>query len=379
MKIFINMISLFSGGPKTVGFGFLEGIRKNSNHTWIILLPRNNGYEDYIQQIDIKYNKKVTIIFACYPTYIFKPILKFYYDQIFTSFFYYFKNINIVFMTGNFSCWFINHKHQLILQHNASYLQKYSSKHHGGKFKYFLGKCLMTISIFPKPRLIVQLQCIKSKFISQFKYPYNLIKVVTMVPLPRYLNLTKNIESFSILKKISYNDVSLKLFFPANYYPGKNHKILIPLAEIIKAYNYKIVIFVTLPYDCEFLSEVKLKNLDKIIINLGYINNQIINLVYQSVNYLFFPSYVESYGMPYVEALQNGIPIITADYDFSREICGDSAIYFEQDCIESLHQAICLAMDDQIFKMVKDSVMQSKSRFQHNWNSIIDEIFPMSI
>ncbi len=48
MKIFVNMISLFSGGPRTVGFGILDGIKNNINHSWVILLPQKNGYEDYI-------------------------------------------------------------------------------------------------------------------------------------------------------------------------------------------------------------------------------------------------------------------------------------------------------------------------------------------
>lgn len=376
MKIFVNMISLFSGGPRTVGFGFLDGIKNNLNHSWVILLPQKNGYEDYITKLNIIENKNITIIFARYPNFILKPVVKFFYDQFYTSFYYYLNKVNIVFMTANFSCWFINHKQQKILQHNALYLQKYTNKYHGGMFKYYLGKFLMKISLISTPRLIVQLECIKSKFITQYNYPSSLIKVVTMVPLPRYLDFQDNSESCTIINKITATNKKLKFFFPANFYPGKNHKFLLSLAELIHSHNYEIVIFVTLPNDCEFLKEVSLKKLDKIIINLGFIENQKINMVYQSVNYLFFPSYVESYGMPYVEAIQNGIPIITADYDFSREICGDTAIFFEQDCIKSLHHAICLAMDNEFSEALKLAVNRAQSRFQHSWTTIIDEIFP---
>lgn len=373
------MISLFSGGPRTVGFGFLEGIKCNSNHNWVILIPQKNGYEDYIKKINIKSNKNVTIIYARYPTSLLKPLVKFFYDQIYTSIYYYFNNINTVFMTANFSCWFIDHKKQVILEHNALYLQEYTRKYHGGIFKYYLGKYLMKISLIYTPRLIVQLECIKNKFMTQHRYPSDLIKVVTMVPVSSELDCKKTSESCDINEILAIENKKLKLFFPANYYPGKNHKILIPLAELIRDHNYEIIIFVTLPMDCEFLAEVRLKNLEKIVINLGYVENKKINNVYQSVDYLFFPSYVESYGMPYVEAIQNGIPIITADYDFSREICGDSAIFFEQDCIQSLHHAICLAMNNEFSGKLREAVSREKLKFQHSWANVVDDVFPQII
>jgi glycosyltransferase involved in cell wall biosynthesis len=379
MKIFVNMISLFTGGPRIVGFGLLEGVKYNSNHSWVILLPQNKGYEDYIKKLNIKSNKNVTILYARYPTSFLKPLVKFFYDQIYTSLYYYLNNINTVFMTANFSCWFIDKKIQVILEHNAMYLQEYTRKYHGGIFKYYLGKYLMKLSLISTPRIIVQLECIKNKFMTQYRYPSDLIKVVTMVPVSSELDYKKTSESSDINEIMAIENKKIKLFFPANYYPGKNHKILFPLAELIRDYSYEIVIFVTLPMDCEFLAEVSLKNLENIIINLGYIENKKINKVYQSVDYLFFPSYVESYGIPYVEAIKNGIPIITADYDFSREICGDSAIFFEQDCIKSLHHAICLAMNKEFSGKLREALSRERLKFQHSWATLVDDVFPKII
>jgi glycosyltransferase involved in cell wall biosynthesis len=261
------------------------------------------------------------------------------------------------------------------LEHNALYFQKYSSKYSGGKFKYDLGKFLMKFSLSFTPRLVVQLECIRNKIATQYKYPPDHIKVVTMVPLSIDFDVEKCPESNHLTLKLAKKDAKLKLFYPANYYPGKNHKILIPLAELIKNNNYEIVIFVTLPEDCDFLAEVRLRKLEKIIINLGYIEHQNINRAYQLIDYLFFPSYVESYGMPYVEAIKNGIPIITADYDFSRETCGSSAIYYEQDDIESLHRAICAAMNEDFSNELKSALSREQLRFQHSWASLVDEVF----
>jgi glycosyltransferase involved in cell wall biosynthesis len=197
-----------------------------------------------------------------------------------------------------------------------------------------------------------------------------------MVPPLKNNMLDVESDIASILKTVLNQDRKIKLFYPANFYPGKNHKILIPLAELIMKNNDEVVIFITLPNNCEFMKEVRLKHLEKIIINLEYIDNNQIDKVYQLVDCLFFPSYVESYGMPYVEAIKNSIPIITADYDFSREICGNAAIFFKQNCIESLHQALRQFTDTEYFGRLKVAVNNEKSRFEHDWATVINEIFP---
>ena len=42
-----------------------------------------------------------------------------------------------------------------------------------------------------------------------------------------------------------------------------------------------------------------------------------------------FPSLVESFGHPLVEAMAAGLPIAASDIPVHREVCGDAAIYFD--------------------------------------------------
>ncbi|HLW79071.1 MAG TPA: glycosyltransferase family 1 protein [Terriglobia bacterium] len=50
---------------------------------------------------------------------------------------------------------------------------------------------------------------------------------------------------------------------------------------------------------------------------------------YRRADIFVFPSMVESFGFPMAEAMAVGLPVVAADTELNREICGDAALYFE--------------------------------------------------
>lgn len=51
--------------------------------------------------------------------------------------------------------------------------------------------------------------------------------------------------------------------------------------------------------------------------------------LYRHANALVFPSLMEGFGLPAVEAINEGCPVIVSDIPVFHEILGDSAIYFD--------------------------------------------------
>jgi glycosyltransferase involved in cell wall biosynthesis len=50
--------------------------------------------------------------------------------------------------------------------------------------------------------------------------------------------------------------------------------------------------------------------------------------LYRNADIFVFPSLVESFGFPLVEAMAWGLPIVAADTPVNREVCGEVAVYF---------------------------------------------------
>jgi glycosyltransferase involved in cell wall biosynthesis len=139
-------------------------------------------------------------------------------------------------------------------------------------------------------------------------------------------------------KKAPFYDFKLPkgtlLLCLSRYYPHKNLEIFVPLAEEIKkrGLDFKIIITIDESQDRRvkpFLSLVRERGLDTIIINLGPVEMKNTPSLYKQCDGLLMPTLLETYCLPYVESMTHKRLILTSDMDFSRDVCGDAAVYFD--------------------------------------------------
>ena len=52
---------------------------------------------------------------------------------------------------------------------------------------------------------------------------------------------------------------------------------------------------------------------------------------YKKASCVFQPTLAEVFSATYLEAMAMGVPIITSDLDFARDVCGNAAYYFNPD------------------------------------------------
>lgn len=150
------------------------------------------------------------------------------------------------------------------------------------------------------------------------------IKVIGQPP-PSWFNLSRRISS------LRQESRGLRLFYPAAEYPHKNHMIFEGLLSLdLKALIDRLVL--TLPKK-RFSAEPGWLSC------VGRLNHADCLAEYERADALIFPSFLESYGLPLVEAMVMGIPVIASDLPYARVLCGDEGIYFNPDSPESLLEA----------------------------------------
>lgn len=123
----------------------------------------------------------------------------------------------------------------------------------------------------------------------------------------------------------------LRLFYPAAGYPHKNHEIFAGLLNRdVDGLIDRIVL--TLP-------SRRFPEAPGWLSCVGQLTHAECLAEYERADALVFPSVLESYGLPLVEAMVIGIPIIAADQPYARVLCGDEGIYFDPESPESLVEA----------------------------------------
>jgi glycosyltransferase involved in cell wall biosynthesis len=60
---------------------------------------------------------------------------------------------------------------------------------------------------------------------------------------------------------------------------------------------------------------------------LGFVEREDLRRLYAGARFFLFPSLYEGFGLPALEAMTLGCPVITSNASSLREVCGDAAVY----------------------------------------------------
>ncbi|MCE0463859.1 glycosyltransferase family 4 protein [Pseudomonas uvaldensis] len=122
--------------------------------------------------------------------------------------------------------------------------------------------------------------------------------------------------------------------------PRKNHAYLLDAFERAWAAGSqaRLCIIGKIGWKCEALIERIRRHpqLDHRLFMFNDASDQSLEHAYRHATALVFPSYVEGFGLPLVEAMQRGLPAMGSDIEVFREIGGEFMVYFDLDDPQSL-------------------------------------------
>ncbi len=156
-------------------------------------------------------------------------------------------------------------------------------------------------------------------------------------------------EKFKILKEDTViNKLKAKYELPQNFIlylgtlePRKNLKNLIKAFDNLEESNKKLVIAGGKGWLYkDIFSLVREKKLENDIIFTGYVDKEDIVPLYNAATLFVYPSLYEGFGLPPLEAMACGTPVITSNVSSLPEVVGDAAITVDPKNINELSEAI---------------------------------------
>ena len=119
---------------------------------------------------------------------------------------------------------------------------------------------------------------------------------------------------------------------------------------------------------------LNLDNLPKQVRFLGFINDDDLPLLYAAARCFIFPSFYEGFGLPVLEAMACGVPVIASYAASLPEVLGDAGIQFDPMDVDELAAAISRLLNDDM--LVRNLVQLGVQRAKlYTWEKTRDRIW----
>src|SRR5262249_2709317 len=140
------------------------------------------------------------------------------------------------------------------------------------------------------------------------------------------------------------------LFYPANFWKHKNHDCLLRALQLLKTKFGVSVDVVLTGFEQSNGYPVAAKadayGVRAQVHLLGHVDVEEVAYLYRHARMMVFPSVFEGFGIPLVEAMNMGCPIVAAGDTSIPEIVADAAELFDPRSAEQLAEAILRLWDD---------------------------------
>lgn len=344
MRILVNDIAASSGGVLTVLKDFYKFVKENDKENeWFFLVC-----DDYIESTE---NIHVIKLPEIKKSYLKRLVFDFLTGRKFI------KNLNVdyVFSLQNTLVHGVDVP-QVVYQHqplpfqdvkNYSFFKKDERKM--AVYQHLIGKTIF-LSAKKADKLIVQTE-----------WMIDAINKKCSVPKERIIKIAPNIENSENLR-VDVERKNNMFFYPTSAMPYKNISCIYEACKILESKNLDFTVKVTVP-DGDAQR------------NIQYIGQIPRNEVFANLceGTLIFPSYIETFGYPLIEAAQMGAIVLAADCDYAHEVLSgyENVYYFNPFEPKELAVLIEKVISGEIerfdtFKKVEES--------NNTWENVVNEI-----
>lgn len=371
MKIAINTLAIIPGkvgGTEIFLVNLIKNlVRIDKENRYLILVTKNNkrifsNYPENVELLEFNFNNNSRVIRIFFEQVILPSKLKKEKVGLFIAP----NNTGLIYcpckilLIVHDLIYFIYPKYYSFLRRN--YLQKF--------VKYSCKKANKIVAVS---------QSTKNDIVRYTGVKESKIKLIYEgVELKRFANIKKEEAKQFIIKEYGIKDY---IFSPTSLYPHKNNHILIrAFAELKKQKKipHKLIITGGDPFKrAGWLKDlIRNYNLENEVFYLGRIFDKHIPLFYRAADLTVYLSSYEGFGLPVLEAMASGCPVLSSNRGSLPEIVGEAGIVVDPTNIEQITHRMYELLTNKTLR--KEYVIKGLIRAkQFSWKNCANEFIKL--
>jgi glycosyltransferase involved in cell wall biosynthesis len=239
------------------------------------------------------------------------------------------------------------------------------------KIKYYF-KYMLPILIRASSAIITISEATKNDIISYYKVDHKPIYVI-----PHGIN--RNIFSpvdIPLIDNVKHKyNINNYILFVSETRPYKNLYKLVQAYSNLNIPDIDLVIVGNIfKYGKdELLGLIKTLEIEERVRFLGYVPDNDLPSLYSGARMLVFPSLVEGFGAPPLEAMSCGCPVIASNASSVPEVCGNAALYIDPYNIDDISDRIKLLISNDPLR--QELIQKGIARSQlFSWEKTVSDI-----
>lgn len=254
--------------------------------------------------------------------------------------------------------------------------------------KFLLYRVLVKITVKKADHLIVPSRYWQDELVRRYDLKRDKISITyegvdtkyLKPPMPRPARRgrkTSNIKPQTI-KKFNINKPFV--IYTGSLYPHKNVERLVKAVKLLRTSNFKPqASSITLVVACarnvfydRFRQKIKEMNAEKFVNLAGFVPDEDLIGLYRQAEAFVFPSLMEGFGLPPLEAMSAGCPVIVSDIPVLKEVCGSAALYFDPSDETDIAAKIKLIVGNS--KLKKELIKKGREQVRkYSWTKMAEE------